>query len=109
MMEAPKSTNRNTKKATAIVPPIPAPPSTWNNIPADISYVSALIIFILGVLASTGVLLPESVSSNIDVITGGIAQVAAVLVVLINNIMHKSVQKAIIRSGQNPPLGKKLY
>lgn len=109
MPEAKKTTTRKTTARSANLPPVPEPPSTWNNIPADISYASALIVFILGILASTGILLPDSVSSNIDAITGAIAQVTALIVVLINNIMHKSVQKAIVRSGQAPPVGKKLY
>jgi len=110
MAEARKTTNT----AKTIAPkkentvPTPVPPVTWSNIPADIAYVVAVALFIIGVLTSAGVVIPNSVSHNIQVWAGVATQVAGVVTALINNIAMKSVQKTIIKANGQIPAGTKL-
>ena len=111
MAEAKKTTATAAKKAAAPAPttaPVPTPPVTWSNIPADIAYVVAVALFIIGVLTSAGVVIPDSVSHNIQVWAGVATQIAGVATALINNIAMKSVQKTIIKSNGQIPAGTKL-
>jgi len=90
------------KTPEAVVPPLPVAPSSWSNISADIAYVTAVALFIIGVLTSVGVVIPDSVSHNIQLWAGVATQVAGVVVALVNNIVNKSVLKVAIKAGTFP-------
>lgn len=91
----------------APIPPMPDTPPTWSNLPAYISYAGALALFVIGVLVSSGVVVPESVSHSVEMWAGIISQIAGVAVALVNNIANKSVQKTMIAHSQMP-MGAKI-
>ena len=83
------------------VAPVPTPPASWSNVSADIAYITAIALFIVGILTSLGVVIPDSVSHNIQLWAGVATQISGVVVALVNNIVNKSVLKVAIKANSS--------
>lgn len=82
------------------IPVGPLPPDTlsFSNLPTWITYLGSVALFVVGLLSSTGVVLPASTSGMIKAVTGGAVTAASLVVVLVSQLSHHSVQKAAINS-----------
>ena len=82
-------------------PAVPDPPSvplTFSNLPTWITYFGSAALFVVGILTSTGVVLPASTSGMIRTVTGGAVTAASLIVALVSQLSHHSVQRAAINS-----------
>jgi len=79
-------------------PPVPDVPLSFSNLPTWITYFGSVALFVVGLLTSTGVVLPSSTSGMIKAVTGGAVTAAALVVALVSQLSHHSVQKAAINS-----------
>ena len=77
---------------------LPPDTLTFSNLPTWITYLRSLALFIVGVLTSTGVVVPAGTSGMIKAVTGGAVTAASLIVALVSQLSHHSVQKAAINS-----------
>lgn len=74
---------------------LPTVPSTWTPGSA-ITYLGAVALLIMGLLASTGYVVPSGVPTDIQVGTGLLSVLASALVGLGHHAVHQSTVKAAI-------------
>jgi len=86
-------------EASEPVPPVvPVIPRTWT-ISTIVTYAGAVALFLFGVLAQSGVVVPAHVSTEVQAWVGAASEIAAVATGLISHITNSSVAKAAMRLG----------
>jgi hypothetical protein len=93
-------TTRNNVQAEPVPMPAPAPvvPSAWTP-QSIITYVASLAVFVIGLLTMSGVTIPGSVSSGIQLWSGVAVTLAGPAISLIAYLSHNSVTKAALAQG----------
>lgn len=96
-LEVPAANGQNDP---AGIPTGPLPPDTlsFSNLPAWVTYLGSAALFIVGLLTSAGVVLPSNTSVMIQAVTGSVVTAASLIVALVSQLSHHSVQKAAINS-----------
>lgn len=76
---------------------VPSLPKVWT--PTTIAtLIGGAAVFIMGVLTSAGVTVPSHVSGEVTTITGVLTSLAGAITVLMGQLSHASVQKAVIKN-----------